>query len=70
MDRSLAELGACFALAGWLLCDMDGEGDEFNDVIPFVWMPGGIGRLILAAPFCWTTGLAGAMMARDAVHGK
>lgn len=52
MDRSLAEFGACFALVGGFLADMEGEGDEFDDVMPFVWIPGGTGRFILAAPFC------------------
>jgi hypothetical protein len=28
---------------------MDGDGDERNEVMPFVWMPGGTGRLILDA---------------------
>lgn len=36
MDLSLAEFGACFALEGGFLADMEGDGDEFDDVMPFV----------------------------------
>lgn len=66
MDRSLAEFGVCLALFGGFFADIDGDGDEFDDVTPLVWMPGGTGRLALVAPFCCTTGLAGAIVARDA----
>lgn len=51
MARSLAELGACFAPGG-LILDSDGEGDDADDAAPFVWMPGGTGRLILPEAFC------------------
>lgn len=50
MARSLAELGA-FALGG-LILDMDGDGDDVDDAAPFVWMPGGTGRLILPGALC------------------
>lgn len=53
MARSLAELGAGFAPGG-LILDMDGEGDDVDDAAPFVWMPGGTGRLILPVAFCCT----------------
>lgn len=71
MDRSPAEFGVCLALVGGFLFGIDGDGDVSNGKLPFVWIPGGTGRLILAAPFCWTTtGLSGAMMGRDAARGK
>lgn len=40
---------------GVRLADMDGdwEGDDRDDGAPFVWMPGGGGRLILPAPGLW-----------------
>lgn len=59
MVRSLAEFGVCFALGGGFLADKEGDGDEADDAMPLVWIPGGTGRLALVAPFCWTTGLAG-----------
>jgi hypothetical protein len=49
--RSLAEFGVCFAPGG-LLFDIDGDGDDADDAAPFVWMPGGTGRLILPVAFC------------------
>lgn len=41
----MAELGACLALLGGFLADMDGEGEE-EEAAPFVCMPVGI-RLVL-----------------------
>lgn len=41
-----AELGACFALLGGFLADMEGEGED-EAAAPFVWMPAGIGRFVL-----------------------
>jgi hypothetical protein len=38
--------GGCFALGGGFFADMDGEGDDLDELTPFVWIPGGIGRLI------------------------
>jgi hypothetical protein len=35
------------AEGGARLAGMEGDGDERDRVVPLVWMPGGIGRLIL-----------------------
>ena len=32
---------------GSLPADIEGEGEDVEELMPFVWMPGGIGRLIL-----------------------
>jgi len=32
---------------GSLLLDIDGDGDEVEELMPFVWMPGGTGRFTL-----------------------
>jgi hypothetical protein len=63
MLRSLAELAGCFALGGGFLADIRGEGDCFIDAVPFVWMPGGTGRLILEAALLAAAGegVTGAM---------
>lgn len=51
IDRSPAECGGCFALGGFL-ADINGDGDDLEGIeAPFVWIPGGIGRLILLATF-------------------
>jgi hypothetical protein len=52
MDRSLAEFGVCLELVGGFFADMEGEGDEFDEAMPLVWMPGGTGRFTLTALFC------------------
>lgn len=41
-----AELGACLALLGGFLADIDGEGEDEGGA-PFVWMPAGIWRFVL-----------------------
>jgi hypothetical protein len=43
----VAEVGGCFAPDVPLLADKDGEGEEVAALMPFVCMPGGIGRLTL-----------------------
>lgn len=50
--RSLAECGGCFTLGGFF-ADIDGEGDDFDEAAaaPFVWIPGGTGRLALLPTF-------------------
>ncbi len=35
------------AEGGARLAEMEGDGDDREDVTPLVWMPGGMGRLIL-----------------------
>ena len=42
-----AEVGGCFAPDVPLLADIDGEGEELAALMPFVCIPGGIGRLTL-----------------------
>ena len=32
---------------GSLPADMEGEGEEVDELMPFVWIPGGMGRLDL-----------------------
>lgn len=43
----VAEFGGCFAPEESLLADIDGDGEEDEALMPFVWIPGGIGRLTL-----------------------
>jgi hypothetical protein len=43
----VAEVGGYFVPEGSLLADIDGDGEEFDALMPFVWIPGGIGRLTL-----------------------
>ena len=43
----VAEPGGYFALDAPLFADIEGEGDEFEALMPFVWIPGGTGRLTL-----------------------
>jgi hypothetical protein len=43
----VAEVGGYLAPALPLLADIEGEGEEFEALMPFVWIPGGIGRLTL-----------------------
>jgi hypothetical protein len=42
-----AEFEGSLEPEGSLLADIEGDGDEVEEWMPFVWMPGGIGRLIL-----------------------
>lgn len=66
-------------LEGWRtaegarLADMDGEGEEREAAMPFVWIPGGIGRLILGgamgAADDTATGPAGAIGAGELPPG-
>jgi hypothetical protein len=63
MALSLAECGGCFALGGGFFADIDGDGDDFEEIMaPFVWIPGGIGRFTLLATFCWVIGPTGAIV--------
>lgn len=66
MERSLAEFGGCFALCGGFLADIRGEGDDADEEMPFVWIPGGMGRLGLVATFCCAA--TGAMFA--VIYGR
>jgi hypothetical protein len=43
----VAEFGATLEPDGSLLADIEGDGEEVEELIPFVWMPGGTGRFIL-----------------------
>ena len=43
----LTVIGGCLAVDGGFLADRDGEGDDVEELTPFVWMPGGTGRLAL-----------------------
>ena len=52
------------AEGGARLADMEGDGDERDVVTPLVWMPGGMGRLILVA-----VGAAGVATAVGAIDG-
>lgn len=57
MDRSLAELGGCFALGGGFFADIEGDGEDASEETPFVWIPGGTGRFALPATLgCAATG--------------
>jgi hypothetical protein len=42
----VAEFGAILEPEGSLLADIDGDGEDVEELIPFVWMPGGTGRFI------------------------
>ena len=42
-------LDGCRTPFGGRFVDIDGDGDDFEDTTPLVWMPGGAGRLILDA---------------------
>lgn len=50
-----AEFGGSLEPEGSLLADIDGDGDEVEEWMPLVWMPGGIGRLILDDTDCVAT---------------
>jgi hypothetical protein len=43
----VAEIGGYFAPEETLPAEIDGDEDEFEALMPLVWMPGGIGRLTL-----------------------
>lgn len=43
----VAEVGGYFAPEEIRPADIDGDGEEFEALMPLVWMPGGIGRLTL-----------------------
>lgn len=43
----VAELGGYFAPPGSLLADIDGDGDELEECMPFVMMPGGLLTLVV-----------------------
>jgi hypothetical protein len=42
----VAEFGPILEPEGSLLADIDGDGEEADELIPFVWIPGGTGRFI------------------------
>ena len=42
----VAEFGPILDAEGSLLADIDGDGEEVEELIPFVWIPGGTGRFI------------------------
>jgi hypothetical protein len=42
----VAEFGPILEPEGSLLADIDGDGEEAEELIPFVWIPGGTGRFI------------------------
>lgn len=63
MGRSVeGVVEGCFAALGVFLFARDGEGDDVDAMIPFVWMPGGTGRFILGAAGAWATAVAGDML--------
>lgn len=57
----VAECGAFFAEFGNLALDSEGEGEDVEEFMPFVCMPGGTGRLILAGSAC-VVAVTGAML--------
>lgn len=60
MFRSPAELGGCaFAPEETFLFDMEGEGDDVDDVMPFVWMFAGVAFLPFVAALGMATAVAG-----------
>ncbi len=66
----VAEFGGIFEPEGSRPADIDGEGEEVEELIPFVCIPGGIGRLIL--PACdWAAMAEGAIsdLLRSADYG-
>jgi hypothetical protein len=46
------EVGGYFAPDETLVADIDGDGDEVDVLMPFVWIPGGMGRLTLLCTVC------------------
>ena len=48
----MADPGGYFAPGGSLPADIDGEGDEVEEFMPFVWIPGGTGRFTLEESDC------------------
>lgn len=49
----VAEAGAGFAPElGSLPADIEGDGDDVEDLVPFVWIAGGMGRLTLDESAC------------------
>lgn len=52
----------CFAALGVFLFAREGEGDDVDGMVPFVWMPGGTGRFIFGAAGAWATAVAGDML--------
>jgi hypothetical protein len=49
------------AVEGGRFADMDGDGDDLEDMAPLVWIPGGAGRLTLVGMPGWTAVMTGAM---------
>lgn len=61
----------CLATAGGgRLADMFGDGDDWDDDTPFVWIPGGGGRLILGVGGGGTAATMGAMAAIECSSRK
>jgi hypothetical protein len=57
----VAEFGGIFdAEFGSLPADIEGEGDEVEELMPFVWIPGGIGLFVFAS--AWTVVADGAIL--------
>lgn len=52
----------CLALFGVFLFAREGDGDDVEEIMPFVWIPGGAGRLILVATDADATAVAGDMV--------
>ena len=57
----VAEWGGFFAEFGNLALDNDGDGEDVEELMPFVCIPGGTGRLILAGSACVVV-VTGAML--------
>lgn len=60
---------ACLALFGGFLADMEGEG-EVDVARPFVWMPGGTGRLVFGCGGMMGGGMGVVLGAMAAACGK
>jgi hypothetical protein len=50
----VAEFGGYLAAEGSLLADIEGDGEELDELIPLVFIPGGTGRFILEERDCVT----------------
>jgi hypothetical protein len=50
----VAGFGGYLAAEGSLLADIEGDGEELDELIPLVLIPGGAGRLILEERDCVT----------------
>ena len=48
MPLLVAEFVGYFVTPGSLLDDIDGEGEDVEELMPLVWMCAGVGRLILS----------------------